>query len=212
MRGTDREGAQPPRCPPGSVPPAPGDRIGVGKQQAGSPPSSIPAPGLFTGFAAGSMGCLSHLLVGDGSGSACSHLPAPPAADGWDLGVCICEDSVPCRAVPCHVPGRRAWFRSPAWSSLEPHPPRGMRGSAQPPAPSPHPSRCSILAAGQAQRGGPCGAGGQAVGEGMEPPSSRSRPLVSHMSRRCHTHLMWFLAGAAAALLRLIAARSSADR
>lgn len=39
----------------------------------------------------------------------------------------------------------------------------------------------------------------------MEPPSSRSRPLVSRMSRRCHTHLMWFLAGAAAALSRLIA-------
>lgn len=43
----------------------------------------------------------------------------------------------------------------------------------------------------------------------MEPPSSRSRPLVSHMSRRCHTHLMWFLAGAAAALLRLIAVQGA---
>lgn len=56
-------------------------------------------------------------------------------------------------------------------------------------------------------QGGPWGGGGQVEGEGMEPPSSRSRPLVSHMSRRCHTHLMWFLAGAAAALSRLIAAR-----
>lgn len=58
-------------------------------------------------------------------------------------------------------------------------------------------------------RGGPWGGDGQVEGEGMEPPSSRSRPLVSRMSRRCHTHLMWFLAGAAAALSRLIAARGA---
>lgn len=82
VRGIDREGAQPPRCPPGSIPPAPGDRVGMGRQRAGSLPSSIPTPGHITGFAAGSVGCLSHLLVGDGSGGACNHLSPPPPTDG----------------------------------------------------------------------------------------------------------------------------------
>lgn len=57
--------------------------------------------------------------------------------------------------------------------------------------------------------GGPGGVWLGVGGEGTEPPSYRSRPLVSCMSRHCHTHLMWFLAGAAAALPRLIAARGA---
>lgn len=83
VKDTDREGAQPPQCPPGSIPPAPGDRIGMGKQQAGSPPSSIPTPGLIAGFATGSMRCLSHLMYDVAQGSACKHLSPPLPTDGW---------------------------------------------------------------------------------------------------------------------------------
>lgn len=101
VRGTDREGAQPPQCPPGSIPPAPGDRIGMGKQRAGSLPSSIPAPGLITGFAAGSMGCLSHLLWDVAQVVlASTFLPLLPPMAG-ELRVCILEETVPCCAMPC---------------------------------------------------------------------------------------------------------------
>lgn len=111
------------------------------------------------------------------------------------------EHPVPCRAV---CPAGGSWFNSPARSSgSHTHTEGWMLGPASRSLPVlrarcwPDPSQGSLWG------------GGQGLGEGMEPPSSRSRPLVSHMSRRCHTHLMWFLAGAAAALLRLIAARGA---
>lgn len=151
--------------------------------------------------------CISGL--GGGSGSTCSHLPPlspPPPTDGWDAGVrrpvgC----SVLCRAVPHRAkrqnPGLKAQHRaiSPctraegcgAELNLAPHP-------RVPPG-----ARCSSPGAGQTPPEGPWGGKWVKGGaEEMELLSSRSRPLVSRMSRRCHTHLMWFLAGAAAALSR----------
>lgn len=97
-----------------------------------------------------------------------------------------------------------------------------MRGWAQP-HPTPPSARHSVVPAGKSSPGagrgwlnpvprpggGPGGVWLGVGGEGTEPPSYRSRPLVSCMSRHCHTHLMWFLAGAAAALPRLIAARGA---
>lgn len=97
-----------------------------------------------------------------------------------------------------------------------------MRGWA-PPHPTPPSARHSVVPAGKSSPGagrgwlnpvprpggGPGGVWLAVGGEGTEPPSYRSRPLVSCMSRHCHTHLMWFLAGAAAALPRLIAARGA---
>lgn len=148
--------------------------------------------------------------VGRGSGSACKHLSPPPPTDSWAP-----EGVHPwgCRAVLCHAVcqagescliarhGARWSHTHTEDAGLSP----ASRSRPRIPAGAPSPS--SLLAG--PQRGGPLGAGGQGVGEGMEPPFSRSRPLVSHMSRRCHTHLMWFLAGAAAALLRLIAVQGA---
>lgn len=101
VRGTDWEGAQPPQCPPGSIPPAPGDRIGMGKQQAESLPSSIPTPGLIIGFATGSMRCLSHLMWDVAQVVlASTFLLLLPTMAG-NLRVYIHGDTVPCCAMPC---------------------------------------------------------------------------------------------------------------
>jgi len=182
---------------------------------------SVPSCGAGPGVCRGGRGTS---WLGAGSGTACSHLPPPPPpADGWGHGgpasVGMQRAVVqPCRAVLCHsvlCPAAEPPAENPSTELFRPAQRDKGPSSAScshpriPPIPTsldPAPGLAGPL------RGVPGGGWRARRGEGMEPPSSRSRPLVSRMSRRCHTHLMWFLAGAAAALSRLIAAPSSADR
>lgn len=161
--------------------------------------------------------CISWLA--DGSGTACSRLPPPPppppgpggpASVGMQHAVVQLRRAVPRCATPCRAKqqssGLKARHRAVSTHSHA----EGCGAELNLPLPSPHPPRCSMLQPWDWPypcKGVPGGRQARWGGEGMEPPSSRSRPLVSRMSRRCHTHLMWFLAGAAAALSRLIAAR-----
>lgn len=136
----------------------------------------------------GWLGRLLHLLPGRWVGRS-SPLPSPPPCSQPTLGV-RCWDTHCSAPWPCCAEQHRDASRAP-WCV-------GMWGRAQLHAEHPR-TRRSLL--GKAALGRlnpvPRPGGGRGGGEGTEPPSSRSRPLVSCMSRHCHTHLMWFLAAAA---------------
>lgn len=156
--------------------------------------------------------CISRLA--DGSGTACSRLPPPPpgpggpASVGMQHAVVQLRRAVPRCATPCRAKQQSSGLKARHRAVSTHTHAEGCGAELNLPLPSPHPgARCSSPGTGQTPAKGSLGGGRRGGGEGMEPPSSRSRPLVSRMSRRCHTHLMWFLAGAAAALSRLIAAR-----
>jgi len=158
MGGTGREGAQPPRCPPGSAdlpgqtgwqhPPARRDGHGEAASWVSSPPS--PAAGLVRGFAGVVVAPPGWELAQALLAATFLLLLLPPMAGDtgvrhpWGCSVRWCSHAVPCCATPYCAQRQSPQLKIPARSYSDPH--SGIRGRAQPRAPipaslpSPHPS------------------------------------------------------------------------